>query len=32
MVNTNKLYWVKYFENLIEEQGGQCYLPKETEK
>jgi hypothetical protein len=29
VTNTNKLYWIKLFEDLIEKQGGKCYLTKE---
>jgi len=29
MVNTDKLEWVKYFENWIKKQGGKCYYTKE---
>ena len=28
MVNYNKLHWVKFFEDLIEKQGGKCYNEK----
>ena len=31
MVNHNKLKWVKHFEDLIEAQGGRCYIPRYTE-
>ena len=29
MVNFNKLKWIKIFENIIENNGGLCYMPKE---
>jgi hypothetical protein len=32
MVNTNKLEWVKYFEDLIKKHGGKCYYTKEEWK
>jgi hypothetical protein len=28
MVEKNKLQWVKFFEDLIENQGGKCYSQK----
>lgn len=28
-VNTNKLEWIKYFEDLIKKQGEKCYYTKE---
>lgn len=30
--NSNKLEWIKKFEDMIEEQGGKCYLTKEEMK